>query len=209
MSELVIVDYGLANLHSVQNAINHLGSQVTCTDKPEVIEKANKIILPGVGSFGEAMTNLEKSGCADAIKKAGILNKPILGICLGMQLFFERSEESPGINGLEMIEGNVKRLDFNITGPIPKLPHICWNKIIQIGKMGNIIIRESELQPFYYFVHSYKVVPDNSEVILTKTLYQNLEFASTIQKGKVFGVQFHPEKSGTNGLGILNNFLKI
>jgi|Deesub1362B_J571_1020462.scaffolds.fasta_scaffold00292_46 glutamine amidotransferase/cyclase len=199
---ITLLDYGAGNVRSVRNAIRKLGYSVKDVTSPEDIITAEKLVFPGVGSFGSAMARLDKDGYIEPLKKYINSGKPFLGICLGLQTLFEGSEESPGTTGLGILKGYVKRFD-NATLSVPL---IGWN--------GIKIKKNSKLFSGYngeklYFVHSYHAVPsgENKEWILTTTDYGE-EFLSGVQKGNVAAVQFHPEKSGEAGLRILKNFLE-
>ncbi len=208
MKEIVIVDNGLANLHSVYNAVQTLGVKPKISNLPKEIKKASHIILPGVGSFGQAMLNLEATNCVDTLKEMAISNKPMLGICLGMQLFFEESEESPSIKGLSLLKGKVFRIDHQIQKKI-KLPHVTWNKVHLCKEQNIKLMGNRESRSLYYFVHSYAVILADKKINYAETNYQNVKFVSMVQKDNIFGVQFHPEKSGCQGLTLLNNFLSF
>lgn len=191
---IAIIDYGAGNLNSVKNALDYLGVYSEITDSAKEIEKADRIILPGVGSFGFMMNNLGKKKLTDPIKTAIRNNTPFLGICLGLQALFEESEESPGIRGLGIFKGRV--VEF-VKG---KIPQIGWNKIIP-AKKG--IFRED----YVYFVNSYYIVPKDKRIIAAKTDYFG-EFVSAVQYKNVTAMQFHPEKSGDFGIEILRRWLK-
>ena len=198
---ITLLDYGAGNVRSVRNAIRKLGYTVRDVACPEDIEQAEKLIFPGVGSFGSAMHRLQDMGYLEPFLKHIRADKPFLGICLGLQTLFEGSEESPGVRGLGVIKGIVQRFDAGSLS----VPQIGWN--------GIVMKKRSKLFDGYngeklYFVHSYRAVvsEENSDWVLTATHYGG-EFISGVQKGNVAAFQFHPEKSGTAGLGILKNFL--
>ena len=206
MSKTIIVDYGLANLHSVNNALRYLGASPKISESPKEIENAAKIVLPGVGAFGQAMLNLNQSSCTNSLRVAASRKIPILGICLGMQLFFEESEESPGTRGLGLVKGKIQKIGDS-SGKKIKLPHIGWNKV-DISKNQNLdLLKESNHFFRFYFVHSYAANLNEIDIDYATTSYGGLAFVSMIQKEKIFGVQFHPEKSGFQGLRILKQFL--
>jgi len=198
---IVVVDYGMGNLKSVLNAFAKLGAGVTVSGDPGVVGGASSIVLPGVGAFGRCMENLEKKGLADAIKEHIGKNKRYLGICLGMQILFESSEEAPGVKGLGVIPGKVTRF----TGPV-KVPHMGWNSI-DIMKESKILNGVSP-GDFFYFVHSYYCVPEDEGFISTATEY-GTRFTSSVEKGNLFACQFHPEKSQGVGLRLLKNFIDL
>lgn len=200
---ITIIDYGAGNLHSVQNALNFLGVENRISDNPEEILNAEKIILPGVGSFGDAMKALNEKKLTDIIKKAVYSGKPILGICLGMQLFFEESEESAGVPGLGILKGKFVKIPKN---PDIKIPHMGWNNL-EIPK-DSCILKDIGDEPYVYFVHSYYLEPENDEVVSAYTYYGK-KLAVAAEKDNIFATQFHPEKSGDTGLKILKNFVEL
>jgi len=191
---IAIIDYGAGNLKSVKNALDYFKVDGRITDKTNDILKADKIILPGDGSFGYMMENLQKKGLVGPIKRFIEQGKPFLGICLGLQALFEESEESPGIKGLGIFKGKVVKFRKG------KVPQIGWNKIIS-KKKG--IFRNG----YVYFVNSYYAVPEDKSIIAALTDYYG-EFASAVQCNNVTAVQFHPEKSGDFGTAILRRWLK-
>lgn len=197
---VAIIDYGAGNLHSVKNALNFLGADSVITRDKDEILSADHVILPGVGSFGDAMECINNSGLYDVIKKAADGSRPFLGICLGLHLLFDESEESPGVKGLGILPGKVIKIpDCGL-----KIPHIGWNNI-EISKESRILPTESE---FMYFVHSYYINPQNSDVVSSYTTYGD-KLGVSIERGNVFAVQFHPEKSGEAGLNILKKFISL
>lgn len=197
---IAIVDYGMGNLRSVVNAFRRLGGDCLITNKKNDIERANAIVLPGVGAFGKCIENLTRLGILDFIKEMINANKRYLGICLGMQILFESSEEAPGINGMGILKGSVPRFRGDV-----KIPHMGWNNI-EILKNSEIFdgIKNRE---HFYFVHSYYCEPAE-DVIATRTDY-GIGFASSVIKGNLFACQFHPEKSQHAGLKMIQNFIKI
>jgi len=198
----VVVDYGMGNLRSVAKAVEKSGYTVKVSGEYLDIKRAKKIILPGVGAFGKAMENLKKQGILDVIKEELKEGTPYLGICLGLQLLFERSEEG-NAKGMGVIKGVVKRFPHL---PSLKIPHMGWNQVklrMEVEDLFDGIPDNS----YFYFIHSYYVVPVEKEIIATTTFY-GLEFVSSIKKGNLFACQFHPEKSGKIGLKLLENFLK-
>ena len=197
---VAIIDYGAGNLHSVKNALDFLGAESEITGDREKIEKASHIILPGVGAFGDAMKSMEKSGLIETVKKAADGTKPFLGICLGLQLLFESSEESPGVEGLGIFKGSVVKIpDRGL-----KIPHMGWNNI-SLTKKSRIL---PDNEPFVYFVHSYYIQPTDKDVVSARTEYgEVLDIA--VERVNVFATQFHPEKSGDAGMEILRRFLSL
>ena len=197
---VAIIDYGAGNLHSVKNALNFLGADSVITRDKDEILSADHVILPGVGSFGDAMECINNSGLYDVIKKAADGSRPFLGICLGLHLLFDESEESPGVKGLGILSGKVTKIpDCGL-----KIPHMGWNNI-EVSKESRILPTESE---FMYFVHSYYINPQNSDVVSSYTTYGD-KLGVSIEQGNVFAVQFHPEKSGEAGLNILKKFISL
>lgn len=199
---IVVVDYDAGNLRSVTKALESLGADVRVSGSPKDLEAADKIVLPGVGAFGKAVRSLESKSLlaplADAAAGAASGGRPFLGICLGMQLLYEASEEDPGIRGLGVIPGQVVRF-----APGRKIPHLGWNTLTGRG--------ESQLWDgiqdgsFFYFAHSFYGVPDDAGVVSGETEY-GVPFASAVRKNRLFGIQFHPEKSQAAGLRLLSNF---
>lgn len=200
---IAIVDYGMGNLASVIKACISFGAEVKITQNPEEMEAIDKIILPGVGAFGDAAAQLKKIGLADAIKSKIKQGMPFLGICLGMHLLFDKSQESPRQNGLGVIGGKVIRFE----GKDIKVPHIGWNQI-EAKNSKSPLLETIENNAYVYFCHSYYVKPDGEDVIAATTDY-GVKFASIISKDNIFGIQFHPEKSQKTGLAILENFIKL
>ncbi len=198
---IAIIDYGAGNLKSVTNALDFLRIKYKITGKKEDIKKADKLIFPGVGSFGDCMSSLKKKGLIEPLKEE-LKKKPYLGICLGLQVLFEKSEESPDIRGLNILEGNVERFKSKNL----KIPHIGWNTIKIIKE--NKLLKDIKNNSYFYFVHSFYVKPVNKEIISTKTDY-GISYCSGIAKDNIFAFQFHPEKSDKLGLKILKNFYGV
>ena len=196
-NKITIIDYGMGNLYSVCNAIKAVGGEPVVTGDKNVIAAAEKIILPGVGAFGDCMANLEKSGLIPTIMEALNSGKPFLGICLGMQVLFVGSDEAPGVQGLGFFQGQVKYLTTDY-----KIPHMGWNKL-RLGA-SSPLLQEAEGQ-YVYFVHSFHCVPEDKGIITATCDYGMLVTAS-VGRGNVQGFQFHPEKSSTVGLGLLRAF---
>jgi len=200
---IAIVDYGMGNLKSVQNAFAKVGYKTVITDNPNLIKKADAIVLPGVGAFRDAVKFLKDKKIDKELIKAIEAGKPFLGICLGMQLLFTFSEEGGLFKGLNILPGGVKRFPVSV-----KCPHLGWNKIKFINHDNhhiNPIFKDVRDESYFYFVHSYYCEVDNQKIIYSTTDY-GLTFPSSIWKGNLFGVQFHPEKSSVLGLKILKNF---
>lgn len=199
---IAIIDYDAGNLKSVEKALKFLGEDAVITREKEEILNADKVILPGVGAFGDAMHNLEQFGLIDVIKEVVELGKPFLGICLGLQLLFERSEESPGVEGLGILKGEILRIP---DCPGLKIPHMGWNSL-KIKPEAKLL-KDLE-DPYVYFVHSYYLKAADENIVAATTEYSTTIHAS-VQSGNVFACQFHPEKSSRVGLQILRNFAEI
>jgi imidazole glycerol phosphate synthase, glutamine amidotransferase subunit len=212
---IAVIDYGMGNLRSVQKALEEVGAKTKVTSRPSDLKACDKIVFPGVGAFGDAMDELKRRGLVDAIKSAIEDSKPFLGLCLGLQLLFEKSEEAPGVKGLGVFKGEVKR--FRLQKESLKVPHMGWNSIdhrpCSCGKASyssceQNILRGVKSGSFMYFVHSYYVQPKDRSIILTTTDY-GAAFVSGVCKDNVYGLQFHPEKSQALGLKILKNFVSL
>ena len=206
-----IVDYNMGNLASVINAFKKVGADARLESDPAKLSQYDKLILPGVGAYGDAMTHLKSNGMDEAVIAYAKSGKPLLGICLGMQLLFESSEEFGSTQGLGLIPGKVVAFDENKFDHPQKVPHMGWNETFQIrneelGMRNNLF--EGLPDDFYlYFVHSFHAVCDDKYVI-GKTHY-GYEFVSAVQNGNIYGIQPHPEKSHENGLKIIENFAKL
>lgn len=195
--EIAIVDYGAGNAVNVKNALEKLGAGGTISASPADWGKADGIIFPGVGSFGAAMENLGEKG--EALAGAVESGTPFLGVCLGMQLIMDGSEESPGVRGLGLVGGKAVRFGKGLP-----VPHMGWNLV---SAEAGCPLFEGIGKLYAYFVHSYYCVPEEGRVVAAKTGY-GVEFASALWKGNIFATQFHPEKSGEEGLRVLGNFVK-
>ena len=198
MSEkIVIIDYGMGNLHSVNKALKYVGAEVEVTSEATKIAKADKVILPGVGAFGDCMLNLEKYGLVPVIKETLASDKPFLGICLGLQLLFEGSEEAPGIPGLGFFKGQVEKIKTDL-----KVPHMGWNSLV-LKNPSPLLAKSAD--GYVYFVHSFHAVPED-KAIITAVCNYGIEVTAAVGRANVQAVQFHPEKSSKVGLGILQAF---
>jgi glutamine amidotransferase len=222
---IAIIDYGMGNLRSVEKAFEKVGFDTVVTDKPEIIENADKIVLPGVGAFKDAIDGLQERGLIGPIKNHIKQNKLFLGICLGLHLLFTRSYEDGVHEGLDIVPGEVVRFDADrlnmdstggqreeagaldalsvVSGQKLKIPHMGWNTIQQKKEVP--VLKGLPAEPYMYFVHSYFVVPDSDEVVAAETEY-GVPFVSMISIDNIFAMQFHPEKSQQYGLMILKNF---
>lgn len=199
---IVVIDYGLNNLSSVEKALRKMNRRVKVTSSARDIMDAQKIVLPGVGAFCAAVTELKKRKIFDIIKDSITGGVPFLGICLGHQLLFEKSQEAPGVKGFGVFKGEVAR--FRLPKNL-KVPHMGWNSV-SIKKKDKIF-KGIVNNPFVYFCHSYRVVPKDKSIIAAVSNY-GINFVSSVAKGNTFGVQFHLEKSQKVGLKILENFTK-
>lgn len=200
-----IVDYGMGNLFSIERVLNHLGCAAKISSDPAVLSKALKLILPGVGAFGDGMRNLGQRSLVEFIKDFAHSGKHILGICLGMQLLMTESEEFGLHQGLGLVAGKVVKLYEAEAGEhFYKIPHVGWNRI-NFRQAG--LLEGLPSQVFVYFVHSYAVYPDNPNDVIARTTYGNNDFCSVLGRANIFGCQFHPEISGETGLRIIENFL--
>jgi glutamine amidotransferase len=200
--ETIIIDYGMGNLRSVEKALAAAGGRPVISGEPETIRRADRLILPGVGAFGDAMRNLRQNGLDQAIQEAVRAGKPLLGLCLGLQLLFTQSEEFGLHDGLNLIPGKVRKLDE----PGLHVPHVGWNQIE--GTRPNILLKDVPEGSYFYFVHSFYVEPERPEHALRWTHYGH-RFCSIACSEKVWGAQFHPEKSQDAGKRLLRNFLAI
>jgi len=201
---ILVLDYGMSNLRSVSKALEKLGSRVTVSSQPEDLEKAQKVVLPGVGAFGDAMQELQMRNLALPLKDFMKSGRPFLGICLGLQLLFDGSDENPGVAGLAVFPGNVAR--FSPSAEF-KVPHMGWNQL-RIRKPDCPLLKGVQEGSFVYFVHSYYVLPESRDIILAECDYRRA-FAAMIWQKNVYGCQFHPEKSQEAGMKILENFVKL
>ena len=200
---IAIIDYDAGNLKSVEKALQYLGEECIVTRDKEKLLKADKIILPGVGAFGDAMEQLKKYELDKVIREAAEQNKPLLGICLGLQLLFESSEESPGVEGLHILDGQVLRIPDKEG---LKIPHIGWNSLSYPNR-GRLFAGIPE-DAYVYFVHSYYLKAADPSIVCATTEYST-HIHAAVEKGNVFACQFHPEKSSSTGLKILKNFTQV
>lgn len=200
---IALIDYGAGNIKSVEKAFQALGEEVILTRTRKEILEADKVVLPGVGSFGDAMENLRHYGLPEVIEEAVRQKIPFLGICLGLQLLFERSEESPGVEGLGLLKGEILRIPGS---PDIKIPHMGWNSL-HLQNEGRLFRGISE-QSYVYFVHSYYLRAEDESIVKATTEYGTKIHAS-VEQGSLFACQFHPEKSSDVGLAILKNFASI
>lgn len=206
---IAIIDYGMGNLRSVEKGFLKVGVDVNVTNRAEDVINADGVVLPGVGAFKDCMRELTNLKLIDAVADVVKQGKPYLGICLGLQVLFSESQEFGRCRGLDVLRGNVLKFDFGnqtlTPNPQPlKVPHMGWN-VINIKTDDNPLFAGIPDQSYFYFVHSYYVVPEEASIISTTTDY-GIEFTSSVRKDNIFAVQFHPEKSQGLGLRILKNF---
>lgn len=207
--KIIIVDYGVGNLFSLANAVGQFTKDFAISDDANVVKEAGGIILPGVGAFKAGMHGLKVRNLIGTIKDFAKTNKPMLGICLGAQLMLSRGYEFGEIEGLDIIAGKV--IPFPKLKNGDKIPHIGWNNVFPFKKGGwdDTIMRSTKINTNVYFVHSYIIRPEDKDYCLALANYGDLNFVSAIRKGNIYGCQFHPEKSGPDGLVIINEFVKL
>jgi glutamine amidotransferase len=198
---IAVLDYGIGNLRSAEKALQHLGAPAMLTADPAAAARAAGVVLPGVGAFGRCMEALRESGLEPVVRETVASGRPFLGICVGMQMLFEGSEEAAGVAGLGLLEGTVRRLE-----PGLRLPHMGWNEL-EI-RTGSRLLAGLPERPFVYFVHSYAPDPSRPEVVAATTDYGG-PVTAAVEDGPLWATQFHPEKSGVNGLAVLANFVGV
>ena len=198
-----IIDYDAGNIRSVEKALSYLGEKTVVSRDPDILKSVDKVILPGVGSFGQAMENLHRYELVPVIRDMIEDGKPFLGICLGLQLLVESSEESPGAEGLGILKGKILKIP---SSPGLKIPHMGWNSL-QLQNNGRLF-RNIPQDTYVYFVHSYYLQAQEPEIVKAVTGY-GTEIHASVEKDNVFACQFHPEKSGKYGLEILKNFAEL
>lgn len=201
---MVIVDYGMGNLRSAQKGFERAGFSAEITSDPAVVGRADAVVLPGVGAFGDCYQGLVDRGLVDVVREAATDGRPFLGICVGLQLLFDGSEESPGCPGLGVLAGQVVRFpDARATGL--KVPHMGWNRLNPAPGRENPLLSGVSENAHAYFVHSFYARPEDPDTVLATCEY-GIEFAAMVGRGGLYAVQFHPEKSQTDGLAILRAF---
>lgn len=200
---IAIIDYDAGNIKSVEKALHYLGEEVVVTRNADEILGSDKVILPGVGAFGVAMEKIHSFGLEDTIYKVVEKKIPFLGICLGLQLMFESSDEAPGVSGLGLLPGKILRIPKN--GDL-KIPHMGWNNLKV--KEGSRLFQELPENPYVYFVHSYYLKAEDESIVAATTEY-GVNIDASVEKDNIFACQFHPEKSSTVGLQILRNFISL
>ena len=199
---IAIIDYGMGNLFSVEKAFVKLGAEVVVTRSPEVILSADKVVLPGVGAFGDCMNNLTEYGLVDVIHEVINRGTPFLGICVGLQMLFDGSEEDPGVKGLGIFPGMVRK----IVAPGLKIPHMGWNSLEFAN--NSPLFADITTESYVYFVHSYYAVPGD-ETLTTAVVDYGGPVTAAVGRGNIHAVQFHPEKSGIVGLAMLSKFKEM
>ncbi len=205
-ASVVVLDYGAGNLRSVVKAFEHEGADVVLTNEPSVAAAADRLVLPGQGHFGQCIGRLEESGLADAVRSVVAAGRPFLGICVGMQLLYEGSEEAPGAAGLGFLPGQIRRIPTSL-----HLPHVGWNAVRFTPRaMDDSLLRgvARDEPRYFYHVHSYARLDASPDELLGECGYES-DFASIVGKDNVWGIQFHPEKSQEDGLAILRNFTRL
>ncbi|MCH7500986.1 MAG: imidazole glycerol phosphate synthase subunit HisH [Nitrospinae bacterium] len=202
---IAIIDYGMGNLRSVHKALEAVGADAVVSSRPQTILDADSVVLPGVGAFKNCMDNLDRLGLIDVVRKSIQSGKPFLGICLGLQLLFEESVEFGTVAGLGILPGKVMRFHFP-DDPALKVPHMGWNTLTL--HKPSPLFDSMEAHPYYYFVHSYYVAPENRDIVATTTRYGE-DFVSGIEHDNIHAFQFHPEKSQKQGLALLEKFARL
>ncbi len=213
MTEVVVIDYGLGNLHSVQRGLEQCGASVTITSDPARILAAPRVVLPGVGAFGNAVQELERLGLVEVLRSVAASGKPLLGICLGMQLLLDESEEFGMHRGLSIIPGRVVSLPGTTVEGVPqKIPHIGWSALLPahvVADWQDSALVGTQPGDAVYFVHSFMAQPQDAADRLADCIFGGHRVAAAIRRGQVIGCQFHPEKSGKVGLAILRTFCAL
>ena len=205
MSSVALVDYGMGNLRSVRNALEGLGATVAIASDPRGLDAFDRVVLPGVGAFGDAMANLSRAGWPEALTEhAQVRQRPFLGICLGMQLLAARGTEHGLHAGLSWFSGEVRKLE---RPPPHRIPHMGWNEVRARSRAG--LLRDLAPDASCYFVHSFAFVPDDEAIVTGVTEYGGVDFVSVIERGNIVATQFHPEKSQKHGLGLLARFVEM
>ena len=205
---VTVVDYGRGTLLSVGRAFERAGADVTVTDDARVIADATRLVVPGVGAFGDAMSELSRLNLIDPLKAYAETGRPMLGVCVGMQILFDGGEEFGEFAGLGVIPGRVTPIAGR-SGRRLKIPHIGWNRLLPANGWDRTILASLGDDPYCYFVHSFAAVPESADVLLSQTVYGDLSLTAVVRRENIWGCQFHPEKSGETGLKIISNFLEL
>ncbi len=206
--KVIILDYGMGNLFNIQRVLNYIGVESEITIDANKILTAERLIIPGVGAFDQAMNNLKGQNLIEPIQEYSKIGRPILGICLGMQLLFSESSEFGLHSGLDLIKGSVLKFEYDKDNTI-KIPQIGWNTISKRNDKKHQLLSGIDDGTYYYFIHSYFCKPDNDEDIMATTIYGDTTFCSATHKNNIWGCQFHPERSGEAGVKILKNFINL
>jgi glutamine amidotransferase len=208
MKDVVVIDYGMGNLKSVRSAFEAVGGKVSFSSEPSVVSSANRLVLPGVGAFKDGMQSLNNLNLIPAIEEFVNTKRPLLGICLGMQMFFEVSEEYGQHKGLSLVKGQIKSIPkIEKKQLVRKVPHIGWSRIHESYSWNGTCLSKTSCKEYFYFVHSYMAMPNFDEEKLAVCNYNGIEVAAAVKKENIIGLQFHPEKSGRSGLNILKQFM--
>lgn len=211
MLEVTVIDYGIGNLFSVQRSLEHCGATVTVSADPETILASSRLVLPGVGAFGNAMVALAERNLVEPIREVAASGKPLMGICLGMQLLLSESEEFGRNEGLNLIPGRVVAVpDHDADGQPLTIPHIGWNALVPCAPTGwqHPLLKDNRIGDAMYFVHSFMAIPDDPSCRLVDCLYGGHSIPSIIASENLLGCQFHPEKSGESGLRLMKTFCR-
>ena len=206
MNRVVVLDYGAGNVRSVVKAFEHEGADAVLTADPAVAREADRLVLPGQGHFGQCIGQLEERGLGDAVREVVAAGRPFLGICVGMQLLYEGSEEAPGAGGLSLLPGTIRRIPTTL-----HLPHVGWNAVTfrEAARQTPLLADVASDEPaYFYHVHSYALLDTDGDCVLATSEY-GVPFATITGRDNVWGIQFHPEKSQEKGLAILRNFARL
>lgn len=215
MSKIGVIDYGSGNIYSLVKAFERVGGQVNLISSPDQISNADKFVLPGVGAFGSVMQKLESTGFKEALTCLVEQKRPLLGICVGMQVLFDVSYEFGEQEGLGIIRGKVEQLPaFDVSGVSNRIPHIGWSEVFhevdeKICNSGNGLFKLINDRESFYFVHSFSAKPSEENISVTYTIFEGHSITAAVRKDMVFGTQFHPEKSGVAGLQLLENYANL
>jgi glutamine amidotransferase len=211
--DVAVIDYGMGNLLSVRRALEYCGATVTVTADPTAILAASRVVLPGVGAFSDGMAELRRTGLDDVMREVAVRGRPVLGICLGMQMMLEESEEFGSTRGLGLISGRVIAVPSRaVDGEALKIPHIGWNALMPSGASAGwqgTFLRETRPGEAVYFVHSFMAEPSEPRYRVADCIYGGRRISAVVGQGNLFGCQFHPEKSGPTGLTMLRTFLQL